>query len=102
MKYIDIPIDGEKVEVLPSQCGDNTTTVTLDLYQDKSMNLTFTYTKKAVSTEPTDAISDYFLDDVSLDYETTNPYFQNHIGETKLFTLKLRYLKNISLRTTRF
>ena len=76
-----VPIDGKNADVLNSDCSDNTTTLTLDAYKDKSMNLTMTFNKiNASATYYSNTPMSYVLNMVDLEYDTTIPYFHNHIG----------------------
>jgi len=82
-----IPVDGKNVSLITSGCSSvgesGYATLTLDAYQDKSMNLTLTF-NTINSTAPNyyrDATNlSYVLNNVILEYDTANPYFQNHKG----------------------
>ncbi|XP_076806268.1 uncharacterized protein LOC143449826 isoform X2 [Clavelina lepadiformis] len=76
-----IPIDGKKVAVLSSECKENTTTLMLDVYNNKMINVTLQFNKIKASgyfAAPDDM--EYVLDDVTLSYDTDNGNFQNHYG----------------------
>ena len=84
-----VPIDGKNVDALDSGCSENTTTLTLDAYKDKSMNLTMTFNKvNASAAYYSNTPMSYVLNMVELEYDTTNPYFHNHKG---IFLFSLVY-----------